>query len=109
MLGVIAVRDVVEDNHGRVGVVVCEEPYPGRAWIREQQDERVRAMGRDERWLGVLPLRGGMVIVPESLATRLREATADDIRAAVDGGNMHAARTLAELFPVVTALIARGR
>jgi hypothetical protein len=97
----LRVRDFISDNHMRVGIVVERVERPTTAWIRDQKDQRVRDLSDDEAWWRVLPLEGGSVLVPDSLATRMREATYGDVMKAIESGNDHAARELAFVFPEI--------
>lgn len=84
-------RDLVIDNHGRTGIVVERTRKPSRKWIMEQIDTSVRGVG-ECAWWKVMPLSGGLVIVPEPEAKYQREATTDDALEAVAGGNAAALR-----------------
>ncbi|WP_337177176.1 hypothetical protein [Paludisphaera sp.] len=94
-------RDLVIDNHDRPGIVVSRHPrQPGRKWLEEQFDARMRDPGH-RIWWKVLPLDGGMVIVPEGLMKHVREATLADALQAVAGANEAAVKTLIGLFPAL--------
>jgi hypothetical protein len=95
----IEIGDVVLTNTSLEGIVTSEEPRPKQSWLAAQYDERVRTLDASVRWLGVLPFSGGMVITPEPLTERLRRATVEDVRAAVEGANTHAVKTLIAVFP----------
>ena len=97
----IQVRDVIIDNHEREGIVVERDKRPTDAWIRDQKDRRISSLSEDEVWWRVFPFAGGSVLVPQSLAVRLRTANYDDVMKAIDGANQHARRELAFIFPEV--------
>lgn len=105
----ISAGDVVEDNYGRHGIVIREEPFPGSQWISSQADPRLSDLGADERWLGVIPFGGGLVITPASLTTRIRAATRDDFLIAVDSAGEHGVRYLAAVFPDWTREVMMGK
>ena len=48
-------RDLVIDNHDRIGIVVEQTRKPSRKWIMEQIDASVRDVG-DCTWWKVMPL-----------------------------------------------------
>lgn len=96
---VIEAGDIVRDNYGRVGVVICEDKTPDYQWLSGQEDERVRTRGQDERWLTVYPMDGGAVNSPQSLTTRLRKMTQEDFDVAYKAANGFAKDKLGELFP----------
>ena len=54
-------------------------------------------------------MSGGSVIVPEPLARRVRAATTEDAMRAIEHANAAAIRTLATLFPELTALAQKAR
>lgn len=92
-------RDLVYDNRDRLGIVISRYPrQPSRKWLEEQFDERIRDPGH-RVWWNVMPLDGGLVIVPEGLLRLVRPATFDDALRAVAGGNEAAVKTLIGLFP----------
>ncbi|MCA9569822.1 MAG: hypothetical protein KC656_18385 [Myxococcales bacterium] len=95
----IEVGDVVVDNYGNEGLVVREEARPPAGWLRSQRDTRVMRLGLDERWLGVMPFTGGLVVAPASLCARLRAAERDDVVRAAARANRAALEALSELFP----------
>lgn len=97
------VRDLIIDNNDREGIVVERVRKPSMKWIRDQADARVREVGATT-WWHVLPMSGGSVIVPESLARRVRTATTEDVMRAIEHANFAAIRTLASLFPELTTL-----
>jgi hypothetical protein len=92
-------RDLIIDNRDREGIVVERTKRPTASWLADQWDSRLRALPPDTTWWTVLPMSGGAVIVPESLARFVREATVEDAMRAVACGNEHALRTIAQLFP----------
>ena len=101
MESAIKLGDVVLDNYGREGIVVREEPSPPQGWLMSQADERLHRLGHSERWLGILPFTGGLVLSPESLTERLRAAQREDLLRAVETANSHGVRYLVELFPTL--------
>ena len=76
--------------------------YPGLsrwAWIDDQLNvDEIKRLGSTE-WWGVLPFSGGGLLAPGPLLTFVRDATHDDFLRATDAANVHARKTLAELFP----------
>ena len=105
----IDIGDVVTTNYGERGVVTEEKPQPDAAWIAEQEDERVRQLGKSERWLGVLLFDGGFVLVPESLALRMWRADRDEFMQLLSNVGVHGARRLATVFPEYAMEIIKGR
>lgn len=95
-------------RRGEEAITVDVAPRPAASWLREQQDPRWREHA-DARWWNVLPLTGGAILVPEPLLRLIRAATRDDVMNAVNHGNEHARRTIAQLFPDIVADIIRGR
>ena len=92
-------RDLVADNHDRLGIVTSRKPrQPGRGWLADQLDERMRDPSH-RIWWNVMPLEGGLVVVPEGLIRIVREATLPDAIQAVAGGNEAAVKVLIDLFP----------
>jgi hypothetical protein len=92
-------RDLVIDNRDRVGIVTSRHPrQPGRKWLDDQSDDRMRDPAH-RIWWNVMPLDGGLVVVPEGLMRIVREATLADALQAVAGGNEAAVKTLLDLFP----------
>jgi hypothetical protein len=89
---------VIWDNHRRLGIVVRLESAPSPSWLREQRDERVSRLGAQETWLGVMPLDGGLVVVPKSLSERLRPAARGDVLRCAEHTNPAGSRILADLF-----------
>src|SRR3954468_15639973 len=92
-------RDLIIDNWDREGIVHQQVKRPAKGWLADQSDSRVQAMPADTIWWSVLDIRGGSVIVPEPLATFVREATVEDVMRAAEYANDYALRTLAFLFP----------
>jgi hypothetical protein len=92
-------RDLIIDNWDREGIVLKRVKRPAAGWLADQTDSRVRALPEDTVWWSVLDIRGGSVIVPEPLATFVREATLEDAMRAVEYANEHALRSIAFLFP----------
>lgn len=92
-------RHLVIDNHGRPGIVIARHArQPSRKWLDEQFDARMREPVH-HIWWNVMPLDGGLVVVPEGLLQVEREATLADTLQAVAGGNESAVKTLIDLFP----------
>jgi hypothetical protein len=103
------VRDLIYDNHQREGIVIELINRPSAAWILDQNDKRIEGLPEGELWWRVFPIAGGSVIVPGSLATRIREATYEDVMKAIEGGNEAARRELAFIFPDVLEAAHRRR
>ena len=101
-------RDLILDNHNRLGIVVERTSRPSQSWILEQRDTSVRTLG-DCNWWNVMPLEGGLVIVPEPQAQLQREATMEDALRAVEYGNEPAVKTLLSLFPELRTVALRSR
>src|SRR5687768_13903375 len=92
-------RDLVIDNRDRPGIVTSRPPrQPGRKWLGDQFDARMRDPAH-RIWWNVMPLDGGLVVVPEGLMRVVREATLADALQAVAGGNEAAVKTWIGLFP----------
>ena len=107
-MGKLKVGDLIEDNLGIKGVVVERALKPASTWLRAQDDRRVRTARGP--WWDVLPLDGGCVLVPESLARRLRRATVDDVAALMDSDQTDdGAATLRYLFKNIRGKSGRGR
>jgi len=95
----IRIGDLIQDNHNRLGIVegtgfMADE---SQAWILAQEDTRVRDLEGDEVTLHVLPLSGGAVVCPESLAKRIRRATREDFAAAEESANWFGKESLKRL------------
>jgi hypothetical protein len=101
-------RDLILDNYNRLGIVVERTNRPSQSWILEQRDTSVRGLG-DCVWWNVMPLDGGLVIVPEPQAHLQREATVEDALQAVEYANEPAVKTLLALFPELRDLALRSR
>ena len=101
-------RDLILDNHNCPGIVIrlADKPDPG--WIRMQRDTRVRDLG-DCAWWKVIPLDGGSILVPEPLVRFQREATPEDVRAALSEANAAGAETILNLFPELRDAAPRTR
>ena len=103
----IEVRDFVLDSYGHEGIVVREETWPGQAWQNAQADPRVVSLDRGERWIAVMPLKGGLIIAPASLCVSLRPANRKDVIGALETANEHGVKYLVELFPEIVSHILR--
>ncbi len=101
-------RDLILDNYNRLGIVVERTGRPSQKWILEQRDTKVRSLG-DCDWWNVVPLDGGLVIVPEPEARFQREATVEDALEAVEYANEAAVKTLLALFPELRDVALRSR
>ena len=101
-------RDLILDNYGRLGIVVEPTTRPSEKWILEQHDTSIRSLG-DCAWWNVMPLDGGLVIVPEPEAQFQREATVEDALVAVEHANPPAVKTLLALFPELRDVALRSR
>jgi hypothetical protein len=101
-MAILAVGDLIVDNLRRRGVVLARTSRPERRWLLDQDDLRMRiARGP---WWDVGCLDGGSVVVPESLASRLRRANIDDLAQLVDTEEMDGgASTMRHLFEHMTS------
>lgn len=93
---------------GTEGILVRKESKPTSQWLAAQQDPRSREHAH-EQWWAVMPLGGGLLLVPEPVLRSLRVATRGDVLKAADHGNDDARRMIAGLFPGITADIIRDR
>ncbi len=107
----IAVGVVVRETLGREGIVLSREETPKQSWIDEQVDaEEIKKLGPNVQWWGVMPFRGGYLLCPEPMLTRLRSATYDDFLLAVDHTGVDGRLKLAKAFPqFVDQLLERRR
>jgi hypothetical protein len=92
-------RDLIIDNWDRECIVVERVKRPAAGWLANQWDSRVQALPADTIWWSALVIRGGGVVIPEPLATLVREATLEDAMRAVEYANEQAVHTIASLFP----------
>jgi hypothetical protein len=92
-------RDLIIDNWDRECIVVERVKRPAAGRLADQWDSRVQAVPADTIWWSALVIRGGGVLIPEPLATFVREATVEDATRAVEYANEHALHTIAGLFP----------
>ena len=76
--------------------------------MQAETDPRMQCLEPTERWWGMMPFRGGLVITPDSLSTYLRKADRDDFAKTLENANQHGARLLASLFPHWANALARG-
>jgi hypothetical protein len=83
-------------------IVIRKEEQPEATWLGEQADERLLAF-KDEQWWALMPLKGGVLLMPEPLIDPVRKATYDDVMEAVEHANESGRRTLARLFPTFVA------
>ena len=98
----LKVGDLIVDNHGQKGIVAERVRKPPRSWLRIQTDTRMRTARGP--WWDVFPFDGGAVMVPESLARRLRRATVDDVSTLMDSDDTDGgAATLRHLFTNIRA------
>jgi len=80
---------LVRDDLGREGIVSSREERPSEAWVNEQHDaEEIRKLDASVPWWGVMPLGGGLVIVPEPMLQVIRPTTYEDFLIAVDHANV---------------------
>jgi hypothetical protein len=100
------IPDVVRE--GDIGILVGKEPQPPAKRLAEQHDARWRAHAAAE-WWAVMPLNGGLLLVPEPLLRPLRAATRDDVMFAVDHANDHGRCTIADLFSDIVADVLREK
>lgn len=94
-------KDLILDNYYREGIVLKRAKCPTKDWINKQQDTKVKEFDENTVWWEVIPLDGGLVIIPEPLARFIREATYDDIMKAVDHANKYGRIAIAEAFPEI--------
>ena len=96
----IALGQLVRDAHGREGIVCPRKQRPPEDWIEEQLNANdIRRLGQDVAWWGVMPLDGGLVLVPEPMLEVIRPATYEDFLVAADHANIEGRKYLATLFP----------
>lgn len=91
--------DLILDNHERICLVIQADKTPGKSWLADQSDPRMRALPAGEQFYEAFPLTGGAVSVPASLCTFLRRATEGDVAVALKGGNGFAQDKIRALFP----------
>lgn len=72
-------KDLITDHRGRLGIVLEKAKSPDAEWLKIQSDGSMQKVPVGTVWWNVLPLDGGVVLVPESLAKFEREATTEDI------------------------------
>ena len=80
-------KDLITDNRGRLGIVLEKAKAPDAEWLKIQRDSRMQEVPAGTVWWHVLPLDGGGILVPESLAKFEREATSEDIMEAYNKSN----------------------
>jgi hypothetical protein len=98
----LKVGDLIVDNHGRKGIVAERATKPPMSWLRAQTDTRMRSARGP--WWDVFPLDDGAVLVPDSLARRLRRATVDDVVTLMDSDDTDdGSATLRHLFTNIRA------
>jgi hypothetical protein len=98
----LKIGDLIIDNRDREGIVVSECEPPDAAWLKQQRDRRVLALGIC-KWWKVLPSTGGAVRVPEPLAKYLRPATLEDAQRYVQEWSQ-SYHSLVRLFPKLIEL-----
>jgi hypothetical protein len=96
------IQGVSRQPEPELGILVRRAPRPSAAWLAEQVDSRMRFHSQNQ-WWSVMPLGGGLILVPEPLLVSLGRATREQVMQAVDHGNVAARRTIAELFPEIVA------
>jgi hypothetical protein len=80
-------KDLITDNNGRLGIVLERAKEPDSDWLKIQRDTRMREVPIGTIWWHVLPLSGGGILVPETLAKFEREATNEDLLEAYNNSN----------------------
>ncbi len=91
---------LVRDALGRQGIVCSRRERPSEDWISEQLNaDDIRKLAPDVPWWGVMPLDGGLVLVPEPMLVVIRPASYEDFLAAADNANIAGRKYLATLFP----------
>ncbi len=106
-IGFMGIRtgDIVQDNHGRIGIVISEAEQPDHSWIALQTDQRVRKVS-DSRWWEILILNGGAALIPEELATPIRRGTIKDAHKLVSEAHVYRKKILADaLIPLFPELL----
>jgi hypothetical protein len=88
---------LIRDNYDRLGIVLWESPAPKAAWLKMQQDMRMRDVGTS-RWWAVATLGGGGACVPELLMEYVRAATLEDALGVAKAHRM-SYFTLVKVFP----------
>jgi hypothetical protein len=102
---------LVRDNYAREGVVCESRRRPPESWIKDQRNvEDIRKLAPDVSWWSVMPLTGGLVVVPEPMLEVLRPASYEDFLKAADNANVEGRKYLATIFPeYVDRVIAERR
>ena len=96
----VTLGQLVRDAHGRHGIVCARKDRPPADWIEEQLNaEDIRRLDQDMTWWGVMPLDGGLVLVPEPMLEVIRPAAYEDFLVAADHANIEGRKYLATLFP----------
>jgi hypothetical protein len=91
---------LVRDDFGRPGIVCARKERPSEAWINEHlHAEEIRKLDASAPWWGVMPLDGGLILVPEAMIEVIRPATYEDFLVASDHANVAGRKYLATLFP----------
>jgi hypothetical protein len=91
---------LVRDDFGRQGIVCSRKERPPEGWINEQlHADDIRKLAPSVSWWGVMPLDGGLVLIPEPMMEVLRRASYEDFLAAVEHANVAGRQYLATLFP----------
>jgi hypothetical protein len=96
----IQVGLLVRDALGRLGIVCVTKERPPADWIEEQVNaEEIKKLDEGVRWWGVMPLDGGLVLVPEPMLEVIRPAQYEDFLGAAEHANIAGRKYLAILFP----------
>jgi len=91
---------LVRDALGRQGIVCSRKDRPPEDWINEQLNaDDLRKLDAKAQWWGVMPMDGGLVLVPEPMLDVIRPASYEDFLAAADNANVAGRKYLAMLFP----------
>lgn len=91
-------KDLITDNRGRLGIVLEKAKAPDAEWLKIQKDSRMREVPVESVWWNVLPLDGGGILVPESLAKFEREATSEDFMEAYNHSGVTEFLTFQQFF-----------
>jgi hypothetical protein len=101
---------LVRDALGRQGIVCARKDRPSGDWIDEQLNaDDIRKLDANAQWWGVMPMDGGLVLVPEPMLEVIRPASYEDFLAAADNANIEGRKYLATLFPEYVDRVLAGR
>jgi hypothetical protein len=91
---------LVRDDHGRQGIVCSRKERPSEDWINEQlHADDILKLDANVPWWGVMPLDGGLVLIPEPMMEVIRRASYEDFLMAAEHANVAGRKYLATLFP----------